>query len=283
MAAPVRHGLIAGNGQLPVDLAASLEAKGVEPVVIRIEGETDPALARFAGCELSVNRLSYALPELKKAGCAAVTLAGGIRTRPEARNLRVPMMLWPDLPVGLLKLKAGDNAFLSMIVWLLEKHGLKVVGAHEIMPELLVPLGPLDASMAMPSAEDARFAMDAAREIGRMDIGQGVVAMGRRIVAVEGAEGTDQMILRIAELREQGRLSNRPAILAKAVKPGQELRVDLPTIGPETVRNCATSGITTICVSADATLVMEAEKTVRLALDAGIAIIGMDTTSGPVA
>jgi UDP-2,3-diacylglucosamine hydrolase len=175
-------------------------------------------------------------------------------------------------------LSRGDNDLLSFLVRLMERHGITIVGAHEILPDHVAPFG--RAGVKGVSERQSTLAADAikaALAIGRLDIGQGVVAIGRRIVAVEGAEGTDAMLARIAELRLLGRVhATEPAILAKLAKPEQELRADMPTIGPKTIEGAKAANIAQIYLSANAALIMEAGRTIAAADAAGIAIIGVD-------
>ena len=270
-----RFGLIAGNGQLPLDVAERLSAQKMLAHVICVSGEADDVLRQHPHTDLRTECLGYAVPELLRHRVTHVVLAGGIRQRPDFRALRVPARLWLDLPSIALRLVRGDDALLSILVRTLDKHGLTVVGAHEVLPEMLAGGGTLGSVRSRIADDEMAFAMSVAATLGAQDIGQAVVTAGKRVIAVEGAEGTDAMLARVAELRRNGRVSkSAQAVLAKSVKPDQERRVDLPTIGPDTVAACATAAIQTICLSAGSTLIVEAAKTVRLADDAGIAIVG---------
>ncbi|RVD62782.1 LpxI family protein, partial [Mesorhizobium sp. M4A.F.Ca.ET.029.04.2.1] len=127
----------------------------------------------------------------------------------------------------------------------LEKRGIKVVGAHEIVPELLAGKGPL--TQAEPSKADWRdieAARVAAKAIGALDIGQAAIAIGGRAIALEGIEGTNGLLERTRQLRDHGRLAGKTrGVLVKCAKPGQELRADLPTIGPRTVEAAQEAGL----------------------------------------
>ena len=142
------------------------------------------------------------------------------------------------LPRIMAAYRGGDNHLLSGVSRIVEDHGFRLLGAHEVAPEILVPegvLGRIDASEQ--HRQDIAFGFDYLRASGAFDIGQAVVVAGKRVLAVEAAEGTDQMLTRVAELRIAGRIGGPPGIgvLVKAPKPEQDRRFDLPSIGPNTV------------------------------------------------
>jgi UDP-2,3-diacylglucosamine hydrolase len=276
IARPHRHAIFAGRGSLPIELAARLVANGEKPFVIRMTGEAGPELADFDGIDLPLERIAHALPAMRKAGVSHVVLAGGVNRRPRWQALRAPWSLMVEIPRIAAMLASGDNDLLAFIVRLLERHGLTMVGAHSILPDHVVPSGPAGrVKVHTLNPGDIASAVSAARVIGAADIGQAIVAVGRRIVAVEGAEGTDAMLARVAQLRASGRIDDKaPALLAKFAKPGQELRADMPTIGPATIDGAKAAGVTVILVGADNTLMMEAGETLRRADAAGIAIVG---------
>ena len=142
-------------------------------------------------------------------------------------------------------LSGGDDTVLQMVIRLIEGNGRRVVGAHEIAPDLLAAVGPLGT--AIPGEEDRRDinrAAEAAEMLGRLDVGQGAVAIGGRIVALEGLEGTDEMLERVAGLRAAGRISpRRRGALVKLCKPQQDIRADLPAIGVSTILNAKKAGL----------------------------------------
>jgi UDP-2,3-diacylglucosamine hydrolase len=273
-----RFGVIAGSGLLPITLAEQLHHNGNMPLVIGIAGEAEPALKAFDYVDLPLEKIAYAFPLLKSHGATHVVFAGGVRRRPKIRSLRVPFALWPELPVALFALKRGDDGLLGTIVKMFERQGISVVGAHEILPDQIAPFGVLTGSMpALSFHETIRMGVGVASTIGRYDIGQAVIALGRRVIAIEGIEGTDQMLSRITSLRAEGRIdAHAKPILIKLAKPGQELRADMPVIGPTTIELCSAAGIKLICLSAGSTMVMDVGSTVAQAKMAGISVIGID-------
>jgi DUF1009 family protein len=130
--------------------------------------------------------------------------------------------------------------------------------------------------------EDCRFALNVAREIGRLDIGQAAVCAGRRVVAVEDIGGTDVLLARVAAFRADGQVGNgkTPLVLAKAVKPQQPHHIDLPAVGPDTIIAAANAGVSVIAVEAGRALVIDREEMARRANEAGISLIGVTLGDG---
>jgi DUF1009 family protein len=174
-------------------------------------------------------------------------------------------------------LNGGDDAVLKMVISLIEANGVRVVGADEIAPELLATEGPI--GNAAPDAEalrDIAAGSSAALALGSLDVGQGAVAVGGRVIALEGAEGTDQMLERVADLRRQGRISSRrKGVLVKLCKPNQDTRADLPSIGVDTVHRAAAAGLAGIASEAGRSLVLDRERLVQEADRAGLFVTGI--------
>ena len=227
---------------------------------------------------LPVEKIAFALPILKKAGANRVIFAGGVKRRPKPSSLRVPMSLWLEIPSILVALGRGDDSLLVALVNMFERHGMKIIGAHEVLPDHVAPNGVIAGAKPKASIEPAiRAGILAATIIGAQDIGQAVVAMGRRVIAVEGIEGTDQMLARVAALRAEGRIQRgAELVLVKLAKPKQELRADMPVIGPTTIEGCKSAGITLICISAGSTLMMDVAQTLEQAKSAGLSIFGVN-------
>lgn len=279
-----RVAVVAGSGRLPLDVAEGIARLGRSPFVLRVKGETDhAAFARFDGEDIALGEFARLVPLLKRHGVTHLVLAGGIQRRPRLSEIRINLTLLRHLPRVLKGLASGDNGLLSLLVGGIEREGIRVVGAHQIVPDLLAGEGV--QTRARPSAADRRdidAAFAAARAIGALDVGQGAVAIGGRAIALEGIEGTDQMLQRVAALRGHGRLAGKMGgVLAKCAKPGQELRADLPTIGPATVEAAHAAGLAGICVEAERTLVLERRRTVELADRLGLFLIGVPRDHAP--
>ena len=174
----------------------------------------------------------------------------------------------------------GDDGVLTRVVHFFEEQGFRVAGPGEVAPELLVAEGPVGRVEAQPGAvSDVALGFDLLRRLGPYDVGQAVVVAGGRIEALEGNEGTDRMLARVAARRgADGGRTAFPGVLVKRPKPGQELRIDMPAIGPETVRRAGDAGLAGIAVMANSTLVAERPVVVRDADAAGLFVQGFSDT-----
>jgi len=146
------------------------------------------------------------------------------------------------------------------------------------VPDILATEGVMAGpSLPRRALSDSRFALSAAREIGRLDIGQAVVCSGQRVIAVEDIGGTDALMARIAAFRAEGQVGDgkTPLILAKAAKPHQPKHIDLHAVGPDTITAAAEAGISVIAVEAGRALVIEREQMIRRAESAGITLVGV--------
>jgi DUF1009 family protein len=184
--------------------------------------------------------------------------------------------LLPKL-VGILA--GGDNAVLTQVVRVFEQEGLRVRGAHEVAPSLLAPAGRLGA-VALPtgSQADAEVAFGVMAALAPLDAGQAVVVAGGEVLAIEGAEGTDAMLQRVAGLRSgTGGVSG--GVLAKGPKRGQDLRVDMPAVGPRTITGLADAGLAGLALEADGVLVLDRDEAVQAADARGIAMEGIALAS----
>ncbi|MBA3447458.1 MAG: UDP-2,3-diacylglucosamine diphosphatase LpxI [Pseudaminobacter sp.] len=271
--------IVAGSGRLPVNVAERLAETGRRPFVVMLEGEADPnsSLASFENEELPLERFAELAGLLKRRGVTHVVLAGGISRRPRWREIRPSFALLSVLTKALLALARGDDGLLKTLVRGLEARGFKVMGAHEIVPDLVATEGSM--TRAAPSRRDMpdlKAALEAARAIGALDIGQGAVSIGGRVVAVEGIEGTDGLLARVKDLRGHGRIAGKKrGVLVKCAKPGQELRADLPTIGPATVLAAHAAGLAGIGVEAGHSLILDFGDMVERADALGLFVVGL--------
>ncbi|PIB92014.1 LpxI family protein [Caulobacter sp. FWC2] len=271
-------GLIAGGGALPVELAAHCEAAGRAFAVMRLRGFADPALARYPGAEVGIGEFGKAFKALRAEGCEVVCFAGDVKRpdfaalMPDARGLLI-------VPSLIKAARQGDDALLRRVLDEFEKEGFEIEGAHEVVGEMTLPRGrlgkfyPRDDHMA-----DIDKALLVAREIGRLDVGQGAVVCNGLVLAVEAQEGTDAMLRRVAELPQAIRGSaERPrGVLAKAPKPIQETKVDLPTIGVATIQRAARAGLAGVVGEAGRLLVVDREAVTACADDLGLFVLGVD-------
>lgn len=278
-----RIAIVAGSGRLPVDLAENLVAHGHKPFVVMMRGEASSNLASLEHEELTVENFADLAPLLKRRGVTHAVFAGGIARRPKLSALKPSLALIQLLPRALAALARGDDGVLRALAAVVESYGIKVVGAHQIAPDLLACEGQI-AGVAPRKADwrDIEAAAEAARAIGKLDIGQAAVAIGGRAIALEGVEGTDGLLERVKELRSHGRLAGRErGALVKCAKPGQELRMDLPTIGPGTVTAAHAAGLAGIGVEAERSLVLDQAGVIAEADRLGLFVVGLPAEKRP--
>jgi len=274
-----RTAVIAGGGLLPVEIARGLAARGETPFVIMAKGEVeDPsALKAYPHIELELEQVGRLRSLLKEHGISRVVLAGTIARRPKIGALRPILPLIPLIPRFITALASGDDRLLRTVIGYLEGAGIKVVGAHDIVPDLLVREG--IHTVKKPSKEDMKnieAALAAATAIGQLDIGQAAVAIGGRAIALEGIEGTDGLLERVAQLRGHGRLAGRSGgVLVKCAKPGQDLRADLPGIGVNTVEAAHKAGLNGVAVEADRALGLGFGELIARADALGLFVVGL--------
>ncbi|CBI76552.1 phosphatidate cytidyltransferase [Bartonella clarridgeiae 73] len=259
-----RTAIIAGNGVLPIVVAQELEKRGQNPFIVLLRGEADVALYSYQHCELSIVELARLFKVLKATEIHNVILAGGVKKRPSLLQLRPDWTTLSALSKLFKALRSGDDTLLKAFIRVVEDRGFCVVGAHEVVPDLLAPI---ECNLTLQSATpkqsaDILLAIEAARLLGRLDIGQAAVAIDGRVVAVEDSKGTDNMLKRVQEIRERQHLP-QGGVLVKCAKPQQDYRVDLPSIGPTTVINVAKSGLSGIAVEAKKSLILSLEKTIE--------------------
>lgn len=262
-----RTAIIAGNGVLPIAVAQELEKNGQSPFLVLLRDEADAVLYGYEHCELSIVELARLVKVLKTAGICNIVLAGGVKKRPFLTQLQLDWTTLLALPKLIWALRGGDDALLKAFIRFIEAHGFCVLGAHEIVPDLLAPI---EFNLTLRRAtrkekKDIFLAAEAAKLLGRLDIGQAAVAINGRVIAVEGAEGTDNMLWRVCEMRERGQIPPKGGVLVKCAKPQQDHRVDLPSIGPTTIMNIAKSGLFGIAVEANKSLILSVQTTVEKA------------------
>lgn len=271
-------GLIAGGGTLPVEIAQHCERSGRPFFVIRLKGFAGSGLSDYAGAEVGLAELGKCLKALKRAGCRSICLVGNV-ARPDFTSLMPDLRGLLLLPKVIAAARSGDDAILSLLIAEFEREGFSVEGAHEVMEDLSLPEGPLGRLMPDGEAlEDAGKALEVARTIGGLDIGQAAVVARGLVLAVEAQEGTDAMLGRVAQLPPhlKGEPGAGVGVLAKAPKPIQSTRVDLPTIGPATVQGVARAGLAGIVGEAGKLLVLDREATIALADELGVFILGVE-------
>lgn len=278
-----RLGLIAGGGALPVEIATWRRAAGDPAFVIRLKSFADPALRQFEGADVGIAELGRCFDALARAGCDAVCMVGNV-ARPDFAALKPDLRGLAALPGAIAAARQGDDALLRYLLAQFEAAGFRVVGAHEVMADLLLQPGPAGrhAPDAAAQADIAR-AMEVAAALGALDIGQAVVVAEGLVLAVEAQEGTDALLRRCAELPAAIRgAPDRPlGVLVKRPKPIQERRMDLPVIGLATVERAAAAGLAGVAGEAGGLIVLDKPAVIEAADHLGLFLHGVTQAGAP--
>ena len=274
-----RVGIVAGGGRLPEAVASALQAQGQRPFVVLMQGEADAAgpLVQYEHGFLELEEFASLVPLLKRNGVTHAVLAGEVRRRPRLSRMRMNFSLLTALPRIARELALGDDGLLRAVLGYIERRGIKVVGAHEVVPELVATRGCYTSTAPRESDwRDIDKAREAAEAIGGLDIGQGAVSIGGRVVALEGIEATDGLLSRVKDLRGHGRLAGKTrGVLVKCAKPGQEARADLPSIGPNTVDLAHAAGLAGIAVESGRSFVLDGPAMIERANALGLFVLGL--------
>ena len=268
-------GILAGAGALPIEIAASVNVRGRAVHLVAIAGFAENEIADFPHEWVTLGQIGGMLASFRRAGCREIVIAGGLR-RPDILRTRPDLGALRHMPTILSLTRGGDDSLLRRVVRFFEGQGFIVRGAGEMAPELLAAGGP--AGRRTPTDAELHSVAKAARAIralGRFDVGQAAVATTDGVVAIETARGTDALL---AVLAAGGAASGsgRGGVLVKLAKPGQELRVDLPAIGPRTIDGAVKAGLAGIAVEAGRTIVLERGATRTAADEAGIFLYGLE-------
>jgi DUF1009 family protein len=273
-----RIGLIAGNGRFPIIFADNARKLGWHVSAVAHEGETEPELARYVDRIqwIKIGQLNKLIKAFKDDGVDRAVMLGGIKkthvfstVRPDFRTLALAarLALWKD------------DDILRELAAELEREGITICESTFGLKGILIEPGLLTSRQPSKKEwEDVRYGWEVAGEIGRLDIGQCVVIKDRVVVAVEAVEGTDGAIKRGGELAKDG------AVVVKRCKPQQDLRFDLPAIGPRTIEVMASVKAAVLAVEAGRTVILDREIVIQQAQAYGIAVLGItaDQAGGAV-
>jgi DUF1009 family protein len=271
-------GLIAAGGVMPFAVADSLAARGIDPVLFALRGACDPvAVERFRHHWISVGQLGRAIKLFRAENCRDLVFIGTL-VRPALSEIRLD---WGTLRViGRVwaAFRGGDDHLLSGIGRILEQDGFRMVGIRDVAPDLLMPEGCLTRTAPdQDAAADILRGREVLRALSPFDIGQAAIVIDGHVVAVEDIEGTDGLLARVARLRGEGRIRAGAGrgVLVKAPKSGQDLRFDLPTVGPRTVEGAAMAKLAGIAIVAGNTVVVEPQAVIEAADAAGLFVTGL--------
>lgn len=265
----MKYALIAGNGRFPLLVLEAARGERIEMVAVAVKEEAEPEIERLASrCHwISLGELSRLIEILKQEGVTHAVMAGQIKhaqifssIRPDWRLMKLLMSLQTK----------NTDSLLSAVAGVLAEEGIEVVHSTAFLEPLLAPEGQISARLLEDrEAGDIAYGRQIARALAAFDIGQSVVICDRACVAVEAMEGTDEAILRAA------RFSNgRPLTVVKVSKPNQDMRFDVPVIGPRTIASMQQANATALAVDAGRTLLLDREELLRAAGLAGVAIAG---------
>ena len=271
-------GLIAGGGVLPFAVADSLIARNISPTLFALQGFCDPkAVGRFRHHWISIGQLGRLMRLLRAENCRELVFIGAL-VRPALSDIRLD---WGTIRVMRsiwAAFRGGDDHLLSGIAGIFERDGFRMVGIRDVAPDLLMPVGCLTrAEPDQTTAADIARGREVLRAISPFDIGQAAVVIDGHVVAMEDIEGTDALLARVARLRADGRIRAKAGrgVLVKAPKSGQDLRFDLPTLGPRTVEGAAAAGLAGIAIVAGQTIVAEPQAMLEAADRAGVFVTGL--------
>jgi DUF1009 family protein len=264
-----RIGILAGGGRLPSLIADSVIARGGSVHIVGVKGEADDSITAYPHTWVNWGQVGRMLHTLRTEGGGQMVIAGGV-TRPILSQLRPDLGFFRVLPQVLRMLVGGDDSVLTRVVRVFELNGVTVRGAHEVAPDLLVPDGALGRiAISEEGLADAALARAVRDALAPLDAGQAVVVCGGRVLALEGAEGTDAMLQRVAQQRTAAGGPPR-GILSKGPKPGQELRVDMPVIGARTIDGLQAAGLAGAVMETGRVLLLERAEAIAKADAAGI-------------
>ncbi len=271
-------GVIAGGGAMPFAVADALQARGIAAVIFALMGACDPAqVARFRHHWISVGQFGKATKLLRSEGCRDLIFIGTL-ARPALSDIRLDWGTLRVMSTVVAAFRGGDDHLLSGIGRLFEQEGFRMIGIKDAAPDLLMPRGCITSAAPDGSAlADIKRGQEVLAALGPFDIGQAAVVIDGHVVAVEDIEGTDGLLARVAWLRQERRIRAKAGrgVLVKTPKSGQDLRYDLPTIGPRTVEGAAKAGLAGIAVAAGNTIAADPQAMIEAADKTGLFVTGV--------
>ncbi len=263
---------------MPRLVAEAAIRDGRDVHIIGLTGEAGTDIENFPHTWIKWGEIGKLFKTLDKNNCTDVVMIGSV-TRPDMSSIRFDLGAIKILPFIFSLTVGGDDSILSRIVKFFEKKGYFIRGAHEVAPSLLAPEGCL--TRKKPSSqdmEDIASAVRVVKALGELDVGQAAVVAKGYTLAVEAAEGTDAMLDRCADLRQWGskRSKKKIGVLVKYPKPGQEKRIDMPTIGTRTIDKVAAAGLAGIAVAANSVLLAGKDEIIDYATKKDVFVIGVD-------
>lgn len=275
-------GILAGDGSLPGEIARAITAGGGSVQIVAINSEVDPGLSAFPIVHLGLGKIGAILQTFREAGVCELVIVGGV-ARPDLAKLRPDWGLVANLPeVVRLVFSGGDDGVLRIVVRFFEAKGFTVVSPADLVPSLTVGAGSLTAATPTPAdIVDILLGSSVVKALGSYDIGQAVIVSNGELLAIEAAEGTDRMLARVAQSKHASMGVKPCGVLVKRPKPGQEMRIDLPAIGPATVTRVSQAGLAGIAVLAGQALAAERPQLLTNARAASVFVYGFTEGDEP--
>jgi len=266
-------GLVAGNGQFPLEFAENARSRGLVVVTVALKGEADKRIEELSQSTtwVSVGQLGKLIRSLKRAGCRQVAFAGGVTRVNFVDGFRID---WVGVRM-LSKLRSfNDDSIMRGIIATVENGGIQVIGASTLLEKSVPKAGTLTKrGLTRDEIENAKIGWEAARVTGTLDIGQSIVMRNKTIIAVEAVEGTDATIKRAAAVRGEG------GVLVKLAKPIQDLRIDLPAIGVRTIELMHDNRISALVMEAGKAIMLDPQGILDAAHRLDIAIVAAEDLS----
>jgi UDP-2,3-diacylglucosamine hydrolase len=272
-----RIAILAGGGRLPLVLADSIAARGGKAHIVAVRGEAGPEVEAYSHTWVTWGEVSTILATLRRESDDTMMIAGSV-SRPDLMRLKPDLGVIRHFPKILAMLRGGDDAVLTRLIRFFEAQRFTVKGVSDIAPDLLATQGTLGAPARASSSTEADTARGFAilDALADLDVGQAVAIEQGRVLAIEGVEGTDRMLSRVANLPSR---STTSGVLVKGPKRGQDLRVDMPTVGTNTIGRLDEAHLRTLVIAAGKTLLLGRDEMISNAAEAKITIHVLDRES----
>lgn len=274
----MKIGLIAGSGDLPHVIIAAVQASGHDICLVSLVGEVTSFSVKTHHAGLA--EFGKVTKIFHQAGCTHVCFAGYV-SRPDFKNLKPDFKTLQHIPKAIKAAQKGDGALLEYVLKIFEQDGFEILSAQDIAKGLLMPVGYLGTHRMRKSHRmDCEKACEIVQSMGKLDIGQAIVVCRGLVLAVEAQEGTSNMLKRVMDLPPAllGHAQCREGVLIKWAKPHQDRRIDLPTIGVQTVEWAAQAGLAGIVLEAGGALILERKALIACADALGLFIVGIEAS-----
>jgi hypothetical protein len=271
-------GILAGGGVLPFAAADAIRNRGGKPFLFAIRGFCDPEqVSKYPHHWIALGQVGRLTRLMRSEGCRDIVFIGGL-VRPALSDIRLDWGTLRVIPQIARAMRGGDDHLLRGIGRIFEQHGFRLVGIKDVAPELLMPQGAI--TQRAPD-DDMNADIAKGRELllalGPYDVGQAVVVIDGHAIGVEDIEGTDGLLARVARLRDEGRIRAKAGrgVLVKAPKINQDLRFDLPTLGPKTVEGLVAAKLAGVGIVAGQALIADPQTMIAQADKAGVFVVGL--------